>query len=243
MLSNDCELHTLFSGRLCVLQSRQGYRFSIDAILLGHFAGSRVAGLTADLGTGCGILPIVVARRRPDVKIVGLELQAGLAALACQNITINGLQDRAMIIQADLRAACPGLGAGTCDAVVTNPPFYAAGTGRINPQQQQAFARHELHGGLEDFVAAAAFLLKPGGRFAAIFSAARAIDLFACMRSRRIEPKAIQFVHPHAHEAATMVLVEGARNAGVGAQVLPPLVVHAADDTYTDAVQSIFDAL
>jgi len=243
MVLNDCELHTLFSGRIRVLQSQHGYRFSLDSILLGHFAGSRISGITADLGTGCGILPIILARNPLAVKVIGLELQAGLAALARQNMELNGCQDRVMIVQADLRAACPGLGAGTCDAVVTNPPFYAAGSGRTNQRQQQAVARHELHGTLEHFIAAAALLLRPAGRFAAIFSAARVMDLLGCMRSRRIEPKAIQFVHPHAHEAAAMVLVEGVRNAGVEAKVVPPLIVHAEDGSYTEAARKIFDTL
>jgi tRNA1(Val) A37 N6-methylase TrmN6 len=243
MVVNDCELNTLFGGRVRVLQSRQGYRFSLDAILLGHFALGRVSGLIADLGTGCGILPIILARNPRVTKIVALEVQDDLARLASQNMALNGCQDRVAVMQADLRAACPGMGEATFDAVVANPPFYPEGAGRINPEQQQAIARHELHGTLEDFVAAAAFLLKPAGKFIAVFSAARVMDLLAFMRSRRIEPKAVQFIHPRGHEPATMVLAAGAKGAGVEATILPPLVVHAEDGSYTAAVTKIFDAL
>jgi len=237
------ELHELFNGRLAVYQGKSGYRFSVDSILLGAFAAQRVSGSVADLGTGCGILPIIIHRHTNGTHITGIEIQEDLAALARKNIKLGACGPRVSIACADIRDHRAGFSPETFDCVITNPPFYAAGTGRVNPDSQNAIARHELYGTLQDFVDAGAFLLRLSGKFLTIYRAARVVDLVTTMRRKNIEPKTLQFVHSRGDEPATMVLVEGVKGAGTEATVLPPLVLYQSEGVYSDQAQAIFDTI
>lgn len=237
------ELHELFDGTLKLYQPKQGYRFSIDSILLADFAGSRVSGSVADLGAGSGVLALLLARRKAVAHLTAIELQEELAAIARKNVLLNKLDGTVTIVQADIRNIRNNFPAGGFDAVVTNPPFYAAGTGRVNPHAQQAAARHELHGTVRDFLGAAAYLLKTGGAFFAVYGAERTVDLLTAMRAHKIEPKELRCVHPKAGEPATMVLVAGVKGAGVALKIIEPLVVYNRNGRYTQELKQIYDAL
>ncbi len=237
---SDTELHKLFDGRLTIFQKKNGYRFSIDSILLGNFAAERTSGKVADLGTGSGILPVLLARSDAVKKITGIEIQEELAELAIQNIVFNKCEEKVSIIKTDIKNLKTYFAPETFDAVVTNPPFYPADSGRINPDEQNAVARHELHGTLQDFVTAAAFLVKLSGKFIAIYLSSRIADLISQMRLKNIEPKVLQFVHARRDEPATMVLVEGIKRAGLEAKILPPLILYENDANYTEEVKRIF---
>jgi tRNA1Val (adenine37-N6)-methyltransferase len=239
----DSQRVELFDGRLSLYQPARGYRFSIDAVLLADFAAPRAAGVVVDLGTGSGILPVILARTSACASITGVEVQPGLADLARHNVSLNRCQDRATVIQADIRDLRRYFTAEGCDTVITNPPFYRAGAGRVNPDSASAIARHELCGTLQDFVAAAAYLLRQGGRFCAVYQPARIVDMLAELRRRAIEPKTIRFVHSRTGEAAVMVLIEGIKSAGVEAKILPPLVLYDEENRYTRDVQAIFAAV
>jgi len=236
----DIELNELFGGRLKILQKKRGYRFSIDAVLLAQFVIDRAAGTVVDLGAGSGVLPIILARHRGFEKIIGIEIQEDLALLARKNIDLNGCQDRVQVIHADIRSAQHLFGPEGFETVIANPPFYTVGSGRINPDSQKAAARHEIHGTLLDFIAGASFLLKQRGRFMAVYGVQRLNDLIAGMRSRNLEPKTLQLVHPRIDEPASMVLIEGIKGAGTELKVLPPLVIFTSRDTYTRQVRTIF---
>ena len=235
------ELVELFDGRLRLYQQKKGYRFSIDAVLLGSFAASRASGAVIDLGTGCGILPVMLSRCGALTRIVGLEIQNDLADLARKNVSYNNCGDRVSIARADLRQVRSLFGAEEFDTVITNPPFYRRDSGRINPDSQKAAARHELNGTLGDFLSAAAFLLKQTGRLVAVYLSSRAADLIAEMRQRNIEPKVLQCVHARVGDPATMVLAEGVKGAGAELQILPPLVLYDSRGEYTDLVKAIFE--
>lgn len=239
----DIELHSLFNGRLSLYQYREGYRFSIDSLLLAAFARERLRGQVADLGTGSGVLPVILARSGTVTAVTGFEIQPELAELARRNIDLHNLGTRASIEQADIKKIRSLQQAETFDAAVANPPFYPLGSGRINPGSQDAAARHELLANLQDFVSAAAFLIKNRGRFCAIFPAARGTELLCSMHENRLEPKALRCVHSRAGENAVMLLVEGVKNGGNQTDILPPLFIYATVQTYSSEVKAIFNSL
>ncbi len=148
---SNSELHELFDGRLKLYQPARGYRFSIDALLLAVFARGRCAGSVADLGTGCGVLPLLLARRDEVVHVTAVEIQQELAGLARRNSELNGCSEKITVLCGDVRAIGKMAPPESFDAVVTNPPFYPVASGRINPMAQKAAARHEVHGSLDDF--------------------------------------------------------------------------------------------
>ena len=242
MNNSDVELHSLFEDRLKLYQYTNGYRFSIDTILLASFARERLSGTVADLGTGSGVLPVLLIRSQKISALKGLEIQPKLVALAKRNVSLNNLQQRVSIEQADVKKIRRHA-AESFESVITNPPFYLLGSGRINPDSQDAAARHELLGTLQDFVSAAAYLLKNGGHFCAIFPASRSADLLCTLRENRIEPKVLRCVHSRSEESAVLVLVEGIKNAGSQITILPPLVIYSEGQNYSVEVQTIFNSL
>jgi tRNA1Val (adenine37-N6)-methyltransferase len=243
MDTKEVELHSLFEGRLNLYQYKKGYRFSIDTLLLGAFAHQRLRGSVADLGTGSGVLPILLARS-PDINsLTGFEIQPELADLARRNVALHDLGQRVTIEQADIKEIRSLRQAESFDAAIANPPFYPLGTGRINPGSQDAAARHELLATISDFVSAASYLIKNGGRFCAIFPSSRSTDLIFAMRANNIEPKALRCVHSRPDEQAVMLLVEGIKNAGIQTTILPPLFIYATGQTYSPEVVSMFETL
>lgn len=222
----DETLDDLRPGGLKIIQKRDGYRFSLDPILLCGFA--RLDGVTAvlDLGTGSGVIPLLLARRSGATRILGMELQAAAADRARRSVELNGLTERVEIIEGDVRQVTGQLGPGSFDLVLSNPPFRPGGSGRIAPGAERAAARHELAGGLQDFVAAAARLLRPGGRCCLIHLAERLTDLLVELRGAGLEPKRLRLVHSRAGEEARLVLVEARRGGRPGLMVEAPLVIY-----------------
>jgi tRNA1Val (adenine37-N6)-methyltransferase len=240
---DEIELLSLFEGRLSLYQYKKGYRFSIDTLLLAAFARERLRGSVADLGTGSGVLPILLARSPNICSLTGFEIQPDLAELARRNVNLHDLGQRLSIEQADIKEIRSLFKAESFDGAIANPPFYPLGTGRINPGSQDAAARHELLATLQDFVSAAAYLIKNGRKFCAIFPATRSADLICTMRENRIEPKVLRCVHSRADETAVMVLIEGIKNAGSQTTILPPLVIYSTGQSYSPEVQTIFNSL
>jgi len=240
---HDDELCELFAGQLRIFQKRNGYRFSVDSILLADFARQRASGSVADLGTGSGVLPIILSKSQAVKEIIGIEVQEDLAQLAQKNICFNQCEDRVKIIHADIRTVRKDFKAGSLDAVISNPPFYPEHSGRLNPDDQKAISRHELFGTLTDFINISYYLLKLSGKFLTIYPSVRAVDLIAEMRAAGIEPKTLQFIYPRSDEPANLVLIEGIKGAGKEAKVLTPLVLYDARGNYTDQAQNIFAAI
>jgi len=243
MDTQDIELHSLFEGRLRLYQYKKGYRFSIDTLLLSGFARERLRGDVADLGTGSGVLPVILARSAEIYALTGFEIQPELAGLARRNVDLHDLGQRVRIEQADIKKIRSLHPAESFDAAIANPPFYPLGTGRVNPGSQDAAARHELLATLQDFMSAAAFLIKNGGKFCTIFPATRSADLICTMRENRIEPKVVRCVHSREGESAVMLLIEGIKNAGSQTEILPPLIIYSSGQTYSPEVELIFKTL
>lgn len=237
--SLDETVDTLFQGKLRIIQSKKGYRFSLDAVLLAHFVTLRGSDKIIDLGTGNGVIPLILARLYPSVEIVGMELQEEMAQRALRSLNLNRLGERVKILRGDVCSLEAILSPESFAAVVCNPPYRGAATGRMNPDAEKRIARHEIKARLADFVRAGSFLLRRGGHMALVYPATRMVDLLRTMRQVEIEPKRLRLVHSYEGSAATLVLAEGVKGAGTGLKILPPLVVYTRDRKYTREVEAM----
>ncbi len=222
-LSADESLGTFLQGKLQVIQKKKGYRFSIDAVLLSQFVTILKNETVIDLGTGCGILPLLLSQTTKALSFVGIEIQEGLAECARKNVLLNRLENRVSIFQQDFGELTKIFPPGSFDVVLSNPPYGRSRSGRINLSTEKAIARHEIRATLEDLTSASSHLLPNKGRCYVIFPAARAIDLLAALRSRKLEPKRLQFVHPRSGGDAKWILVESIKESGVELKIMPPL--------------------
>jgi tRNA1Val (adenine37-N6)-methyltransferase len=232
-------LDALFDGALKLFQSRRGYRFSLDALLLAYFATLKRNDRVIDLGTGNGVIPLVLARLHPEVAIAAVEYQSAMVERAARNIEINQLDARISLGRGDVRAAGSIGSAESFDVVVCNPPYRRAANGRLSPNDEKQIARHEIHGELGDFLTAAAFLLRAKGRMALVYLASRAVDLLSSMRLARLEPKRLRMVHSFRDSEASLILVEGVKQGRSGVEILPPLIVYRQGKEYSDEVAAM----
>ena len=198
---------------LRLYQPRQGHRFGIEAVLLAFFATLRKNDRVVDLGTGVGILLLIIARRTKAKTLIGIEIQPELVEIARKNAQMNqvGLE----VVQGDFRRMDQYLPPASAEVVVSNPPFGQIGRGRVSPDPSRALARHDIEGGFKDVVAAARHCLKDGGRLALIGPATRVADIFFEMRQGGIEPKRMRAVQGREGEPARLVLIEGVKGGGV----------------------------
>jgi tRNA1Val (adenine37-N6)-methyltransferase len=229
----------LFQGKLKFFQSRSGYRFSLDALLLADFMTCRGAEKIADLGTGNGIVALILAHRHPSVSIIGLEIQPAMADRACRNVRLNGFADRVTIRRVDVRDVERAFDPGSFAAVICNPPYRRTASGRISPNAEKKIARHEIAATLGDFLRAGAYLLPTRGHIALVYPVFRGVDLLKSMRDANLEPKRLRIVHSFADASAALVLVEGVKGGRTGIEVLPPLIVYKEGKQYTAEVEAI----
>jgi tRNA1Val (adenine37-N6)-methyltransferase len=209
-------------GRLRLIQSRNGYRFSVDAVLLSQFVTIKEGDVVMDLGTGCGVILLLLLLNRPLGRAIGLEIQENLASQASRNAFINGFSDRMDIVQGDIRRL-PFAGQ-SADVVVCNPPYRRVESGRLNPDIQRAIARHELRASMDDILGAARRLLRRKGRLAVIYPSERLVDVLARMRHFHLEPKRIQINFPDLDSSAKLALIEAALEGRPGVDITPPVL-------------------
>lgn len=231
---------SLFNGSIRVKQHESGYRFSLDAVLLAQHARPGPDHSVLDLGTGCGIIPLILAYRYPKIKVYGVEVQTELADIAMLNIVENHMEDRITIYCEDLKRLKQKMTSGPVDLVVTNPPYRKVESGRLNPDQQRAVAKHELKATLFDVVDTARRMLRTSGRFVIIYAAERMVDVIIQMRSAGIEPKYIRMIHSSRQANAKLILVEGKKGGRHGITVGPPLMIYRKNGVYSDEVQAMF---
>jgi len=175
-----------------------------------------------DLGTGCGIIPLILLLTKPVGHALGLEIQAELASQAIRNVLLNGLGHRMDIVMGDIRH--PPISGESADVIICNPPYRKVSSGRINPDPRRAIARHELLASIDDILRAAGYLLKKKGRFALIYPAVRLTDILVRLRRIRLEPKRIQLNYPDVDSGAKLALIEATQGGRPGVEVLPPLL-------------------
>lgn len=236
----DLTTDTFFGGKITVKQYREGYRFSVDSVFLSYYTRPKQGETVVDLGTGCGIIPLILAYRNPDISIYGVEVQEELAELAAMNAKENRLDDRITILCEDmvtLKANALPAPAGT---VVCNPPYRGVHSGRISPNRQRAVARHEISVTLDQVVQTASRFLGISGRFVTIYPAERTLDLLSRMRARDMEPKWLRNVHSYRDSNAELVLARGIRGGRSGTKVDAPLIVYGEDGIHTEEVEEMF---
>ncbi len=221
LMPDEC-VDDFLDGRLKVIQFRRGYRFSIDAVLLAQFVSIKRNDVVVDLGTGCGIIPMVLLLTEPVGHVFALEIQPELAEQAVRNARLNGFKREVQVILGDLKA--PPLAPSSADVVICNPPYRPKNSGRINPDPQKAIARHEVLSSLNDILDAAAKTLRAKGRFAMIYPAARLADLLIKMRGFNLEPKRLRVVYPSMRSDAKLALIEASLGGRAGLKILPPLL-------------------
>ncbi len=217
----DESIDEFMDGRLKLIQSKTGYRFSIDAILLSQFVTIKRGDRIVDLGTGCGIIPLILLLTKPVGHTFGLEIQKDLADQAARNTVLNGYENRMGVILGDIKH--PPFTPSSADVVTCNPPYRPKNSGRINPDLQRAIARHEMLASLDDILNAATRTLRAKGRLAMIYPAVRLVEVLVRMRGFNLEPKRIRVVYPGMESEAKLALIEASLGGRRGLTVLPPL--------------------
>lgn len=234
-------LDDLLKGKLKIIQNKKGYRFSIDAILLANFVKNLNGERIIDLGTGSAVIPLILAKRFPHIKVIGVEIQDSLVDIARRNVIMNNFSDQISINHTDLRDLATSYPAGHFGIVLSNPPYRPLHSGQINALTEKAIARHEIKSSIEEIATIARYLLKKGGRFFCVYPAARMPDLIFLLRKNKIEPKKLKFVYSHEHESAKLILLEGMRGSKTGIDIQPPLYLFDHAGHYTAEADKIYE--
>ncbi len=225
-----------------IIQNSGKFCFGMDAVLLTGFANINEGEKVMDLGTGTGIIPILLAAKSNcNAHFTALEIQEESADMASRSVRYNGLQDSIDIVCGDIKEASNIFKKASYDVVTSNPPYMNDNHGIKNPDMPKAIARHELLCRLEDVVREAALLLKPGGRFYMVHRPHRLAEIICTLREHRLEPKRIRLVHPFADKDANMVLIESARGGKPMMKVESPLIVYKSQGEYTDEIYTIYN--
>ncbi|MBI5657660.1 MAG: tRNA1(Val) (adenine(37)-N6)-methyltransferase [Geobacter sp.] len=224
---------------LRLIQPRDGYRFSLDPLLLCDFASGRTAETAIDLGTGCGVMPLVLARRYGIGRAVGVESHHPMAALAERNVVLNSLEGSVAIVADDILHMRRRFPVSSFDLVVSNPPYRRPGTGRVSPRPGRDLARHESTAGLADFLAAAKYLVRPGGNICFIYHPSRLDEFMACCRELKLAPVRLRMVHGTIAAEARMFLVELVKGRKGELTVEPPLIIYGDDGGYGAEAEEI----
>jgi tRNA1Val (adenine37-N6)-methyltransferase len=238
----DLTCDGFMNGRIVIKQPRRGYRFSIDAVILASSIFPRTGEVVLDMGTGCGIIPIIMVCRNPGINVFGIEVQKQLADLAVLNVATNNLHEQIKIFHADLRIFHPEMIGRPVDWIVCNPPYRRLESGRMNPDAQKALARHEINLDLPQLMGSVCRLLRTGGHFMTIYGAGRTNDLLVTMRSAGVEPKWMRSIHPRPAEPAKLVLVRGAKGANSGMTIAEPLYIQRSNGHYTDELAAMMSS-
>ncbi|MEW5735397.1 MAG: methyltransferase [Thermodesulfobacteriota bacterium] len=223
----------ILEGKFFVRQPRRGYRFSIDAVCLAFFVRADGSERAADLGCGCGIIPLLLSHRFPGIRVWGVEKQVELAELAARNIAENGLSDTLSCVCMDLRELPAGPVTPPFDLVVSNPPFHRTDSSRVSPDFQRAAARHEIFANAGDVAAAAGRLLAKEGRLCLIYPADRLPGCLDAMKKNGIRPARLRMVHSRQGEEAELALVCGVKGERGELQTEGPLLLFDAPGVYS----------
>lgn len=225
---------------LFIIQHPGKFCFGIDAVLLSGFCRLHHSYRVVDLGTGTGILPILLSAKTNARHFVGIEIQSDMADMASRSVNMNNLSERISIINGDLKEASSLLGKNCYEAVVCNPPYFKIGGGRRNPSKELEIARHEVMCTIEDIVRESQALLKQNGHFYMIYTASRLSEAICLLSKSGLQPKRLRLVHPFDHRDANLFMIEVVKGGRDGMVVEPPLIVYKEPGVYTDEVQDLY---
>ena len=223
-----------------IIQDKDRFCFGMDAVLLSGFARVKAGERTLDLGTGTGIIPILLEAKTDGSHFTGLEIQSESADMAERSVAYNDLQDKIDIVVGDIKDASQRFGASSFDVITTNPPYMIGQHGIRNDQDAKAIARHEILCDLDDILRESAKMLKAGGRFYMVHRPFRLAEILSKMVEYRIEPKRMQLVYPFVDKEPNMVLIEGLRGGKSRITVEKPLIVYKEPGVYTDEIYEIY---
>ena len=231
-----------FKG-LKIIQNKEGFCFGIDSVLLSSFAKNIKNAKVIDLGTGTGIINILLSGKTNNCNFTGVEIQEEVAEMACRSIKLNNLEDRIKIINESILNLKNTFKRKEFDVVVTNPPYKKINTGIINKQDKKIISRHEITASLEDFIQIASYLLKDYGEFYMVHRPDRLVDIFSIMRKEKIEPKKIRFVYPDKNKKANLVLIKGVKLGNPFLEYDDNLYVYDENGNYTKEILEIYNKI
>ena len=226
---------------LRIIQAIHGFRFGTDSVLLADYCAQHVGKRSADMGTGTGVLPLLITARNADVTFEAIELSEIMADMAARSVRLNGLETRIHVHAADIRHATDFLGYERLDSVVTNPPYHPEGTGLTSPDKEIAMAR----GGdnscpIDEWIKACGRVLKTGGRLFSIYPASRLLIISEAMQQCRIEPKRVRFVASRMQDTPKLVMIEGIKGGRPGLHIQPVLFTHTENGEYSEEMRRIY---
>lgn len=239
-LKENERIDDLQRNHLRIIQKTDGFCFGMDAVLLSGFAAVKPGERVLDLGTGTGIIPILLSAKTEGEHFTGLEIQEEIAGMAKRSVSMNGLEEKIEIVNGDIKEASRIFGAASFDVVTTNPPYMNDAHGLKNPTEVKAISRHEVLCTLEDVVREGAKVLKHGGRMYMVHRPHRLIEILNTMTKYRLEPKRMKLVHPFRDKEANMVLIEAVRGGGAWMKVEPPVIVYKEPGVYSQEIYDIY---
>lgn len=223
-----------------IIQNPNSFCFGIDAVLLTGFAKIKDGANVLDMGTGTGIIPILLEAKTNAKHLTGLEIQEESADMAYRSVLYNHLEDKIDIVTGDIKEASSIFGKGTFDVVTSNPPYMIGSHGLTGTNDKKTIARHEVLCTFEDIAREAALLLKPGGTFYLVHRPFRLVELFTTLTRYHLEPKRMKMVHPFVDKEPNMVLIEAKKDGKSRIEIEAPLIVYKAKGQYTDEIYDIY---
>lgn len=239
-LKSDERLDDLQRNSYQIIQKKNGFCFGMDAVLLSGFARVKQGEKAIDLGTGTGIIPILLEAKYEGEHYTGLEIQDEMADMAARSVALNHLEEKVSIVKGDIKEASRLFGAASFDVVTSNPPYMNDAHGLKNPDLPKAISRHEVLCTLDDVTREAARLLRPGGRFYMVHRPHRLIEIITALTKYKLEPKRMKMVHPFVEKDANMVLIEAVRGGKSMIKVEAPIVVYQEPGVYTQEIYDIY---
>ena len=223
-----------------IIQDPDRFCFGMDAVLLSGFATAKKGDKVLDMGTGTGIIPILMEAKTDAEHLTGLEIQPESADMALRSVQLNGLEDKISIVTGDIKEAKNLFPKASFQVITSNPPYMIGQHGLVNPHSEKAIARHEVLCTLEDVIENAAALLVPGGHFYMVHRPFRLAEIMTTLVKYRLEPKRMQLVYPYIDKEPNMVLIEAARGGKSRIQVEKPLIVYEKPGVYTPEIYDVY---
>ena len=239
LLENE-RIDDLQRNGLKIIQKTDGFCFGMDAVLLSGFAHVKRGEKVLDMGTGTGIIPLLLSAKTQGEHFTALEIQKEIAEMAARSVAMNHLEDKIEIVNGDIKEASRIFGGASFDVVTTNPPYMNDAHGLKNPTEVKAISRHEVLCTLDDVVREGAKVLKSGGRMYMVHRPHRLIEIITVMKQYKMEPKRMCMVHPFKDKEANMVLIEAVKGGGSWLKMEAPIIVYKELGVYTDEIYSIY---
>lgn len=227
-------------SNLKIIQDPKRFCFGMDAVLLSGFVHVKPGGTVLDMGTGTGILPILLSAKTEASHLSALEIQEDSVDMARRSVALNGLEDKIDIVQGDIKEAGTLFKKASFDAVTCNPPYMVGQHGLTNERSAMAIARHEVLCTFDDVAKNAAAVLRPGGNFFLVHRPFRLAEIFATLQKYKLEPKRMQLIHPFIDKEPNMVLIEASRGGKSRMEVMKPLIIYKQPGVYTEDVLGIY---